>query len=83
MFGFHGENCFFQQEYKDVNMSWITHFTDFSILTVKHGADTYKKTRHMKMLEMVLLPVTMFDDSEVNIEDQVRFVFKDVLRRVF
>ena len=25
----------------------------------------------------------MFDDLEVNIEDQVRFVFEDVLRRVF
>ena len=64
-------------------MSWITHFTVFSMLAVEHGADTYKKTRHMKTLEMVLLPVTIFDDSEVNIEDQVQFVFKDVLRRVF
>ena len=33
---------------------------------------------------MVLLPVTVYDgDSEVTIVDQVHFVFKDVLRRVF
>jgi hypothetical protein len=33
---------------------------------------------------MVLLPVTLFnDDDEVSIEDQVRFIFEDVLRRVF
>jgi hypothetical protein len=35
-------------------------------------------------MEMVLLPVTLFnDDDEVSIEEQVRFIFEDVLRRVF
>jgi hypothetical protein len=77
------KTAFFQQEYKDVDMSWITHFTDFSIRAVEHGADTYKKTRNKNTLEMVLIPITMFDDSEVNIEDQVRFVFEDVLGEFF
>jgi hypothetical protein len=35
---------------------------------VEHGANTYKKTRKKKTLEMVLLPITMFDDSEINME---------------
>jgi hypothetical protein len=83
VFGFHGENSIFQQEYKDVDMSWITHFTDFSIQAVEHEADTYKKTRNKKTLETVLLPITMFDDLKENIENQVQLVCKDVLRRVF
>jgi hypothetical protein len=37
-----------------------------------------------KMLEMVLLPVALFnDDDEVSIKDQICFIFEDVLRRVF
>ena len=31
----------FQQEYKDVDMSWIDSFTDFSIRAVEHGIDKY------------------------------------------
>ena len=35
-------------------------------------------------LEKLLLPVTLFnDDDEVSIEDQVCFMFEDVLKRVF
>ena len=70
-----GFTAFFQQEYKDVDKSWITHFTNYSIRAVRHGADTYEKTRSKKTFEMVLLPITMFNDSKVNIEDQVPFVF--------
>ncbi len=74
---------FFQKEYADVDMSWIDQFTDFSIRAVEHGADAYKKTKNKKTLEMVLLPLTIYNDSGVNIEDQVHFVFDDVLKRLF
>jgi hypothetical protein len=71
-------------EYKDMDMSWIDQFTDFLIHAVKHGIDKYKKSKMGKTLKMVLLPVTLFnDDDEVCIEDQVHFIFEDVLRRVF
>ena len=73
----------FQQEYKDVVISWIDSFTEFWFRAVEHRIDKYKKSRTGKMLEMILLPVTLYDDdSEVTIEDQVCFVFEDVLRRV-
>ena len=67
----------FQEEYNDVNISWIGSFTDFLIRAVEHGIDKYKRGRAGKILEMILLPVTLFDDdSEVMIEDQVCFVSK-------
>jgi hypothetical protein len=78
------KTALFMMEYKDVDMSWIDQFTDFSIRAVEHGIDKYKKSKTGKTMEMVLLPVTLFnDDDEVSIEDQVRFIFEDVLRRVF
>ena len=65
-------------------MSWIISFTDFSIHAVEHGIDKCEKSRTGKTLEMILLPVTLDDDvSEVTNKDQVRFVFKEVMRRVF
>jgi hypothetical protein len=64
-------------------MSWIDQFTDFSVRAVEHGADAYKKTKNQKTLEMVLLPVIIYKESEVTIEDQILFVFEDVLRRFF
>ena len=71
-------------EYNDVDISWSDQFTDFFIRAVEHGIDKYKKSKTWKTLEMVLLPVTLFDDDdEVSVEDQVRFIFEDVLRRVF
>jgi hypothetical protein len=71
-------------EYKDVDMSWINKVTDFSIRIVEHGIDKYKKSKTGKTFEMMLLPVTLFkDDDEVTIEDQVHFIFEDVLKRVF
>ena len=74
----------FQQEYKDVDVSWIDSFIDFLMHTVEHGIIKYKKSRTGKTLEMILLPVTLYDNVlEVTIEDQVRFVFEDFLRRVF
>ena len=60
----------FQQEYNHVNMSWIESFTDFLIHAVERGIDKYKKSRTGKMIEMILLPVTLYDDvSEGKIED--------------
>ena len=73
----------FEKEYGDVDMSWIDQFTDFSVRAVEHGADAYKKTKNQKTLEMVLLPVIIYKESEVTIEDQILFVFEDVLRRFF
>jgi len=74
----------FMMEYQDVDMSWIDEFTDFSIHAVKHGIDKYKKNKTGKTPEMVLLPMTMLnDDDEVSIEDQVCFIFEDVLKRFF
>jgi hypothetical protein len=73
----------FMIEYKDVDMSWIDEITDFSICAVEHGIDKYKKSKTGKTLEMLLLPVTLFNnDDEVSIEDQVHFIFEDVLKRV-
>jgi len=74
----------FQQEYEDVDMSWIDSFTDFSIHAVEYGIDKYGKSRTGKSLEMILLSVTLDDDvSKVTNEDHVRFLFKEVMRRVF
>ena len=74
----------FQQDDKDVDMSSIDSFTGFSIHAVEHGIEKYKKRRTGKTLEMILLPVTLYDYvSEVMIEDQVRFVFEDILIRIF
>ena len=74
----------FMMEYKDVDMSWIDEFMDFLICAVEHGIDKYKKSKTGKTSEMVLLPVTLLnDDDEVSIEDQVHFIFEDVLKRVF
>jgi hypothetical protein len=73
-------------EYKYMDMSWINECTDFLIRVVEHGIDKYKQSKTGKALEMMLLllPVTLFkDDDEVTIEDQVRFIFEDVLKRVF
>ena len=58
-------------------------FTDFSVYVVEHSADAYKKTKNQKTLEMVLLPVIIYKESEVTIEDQIRFVFEDEMRRFF
>lgn len=78
------KTALFQEEYKDVDMSWIDSFTDFSICTVEHRIDKYEKSRTGKTFEMILLPVTLYDYVlEVTIEDQVHFVFKDILRWVF
>ena len=74
----------FMMEYKDVDMSWIDEFTDFLICAVEHGIEKYRKSKTGKTLEMVLLPVTLLnDDDEVSIEDQVCFIFEDVLKRFF
>jgi hypothetical protein len=35
----------FMIEYKDVHMSWINEFTDFSIRVVKYGIDKYNKSK--------------------------------------
>ena len=78
------KSVLFMMEYKDVDMSWVDDFTDFLIRAVEHGIDKYKKIKTGKTLEMVLLPVTLFNnDDEVSIEDQVHFVLEDVLKRVF
>ena len=46
----------------------------FSHRNPLQGINKYKKSKTGKTLEMVLLPVTLFnDDDEVSIEDQVRF----------
>ena len=58
------KTALFMMEYKDVDMSWIDQFTDFSIRAVEHGIDKYKKSKTGKTLEMVLLPVTLFDDDD-------------------
>ena len=61
-------------------MSWIDSFTDFLIHAVEHGIDKYKQSRTGKMLDMILLPVTLCDNVlEVTMIDQDCFVFKDVL----
>jgi hypothetical protein len=78
------KNKMFQQEYKDVDMSWIDCLTDFCIHAVKHGIDKYRRSKTGKTFEMVLLPVTLYHNvSEVTIKDQVCFVFGDVLQRIF
>ena len=74
----------FMIEYRDVDMYWINEFTDFSIRIVKHDIGKYKKSKTSRTLEMMLLPVALFkDDDGVTIEDQVCFIFEDVLKRVF
>ena len=74
----------FQQEYIDFDMSWIDSFTDFLIHAVEHGIDKYKKSQTGKPLEMIILPVTLYDNAvDVTIEEQVHFVFEGILRRVF
>jgi hypothetical protein len=53
----------------------------FFICAVEHGIEKIKRRAELeKTLEMILLPVTLYDDvSEVTIKDQVCFVFEDVL----
>lgn len=42
---------------------WIDSFTDFSIHAVKHGIDNYKKSKIEKSFEMVMLPLTLYNDD--------------------
>ena len=62
-------------EYKDIDMSRSDKFSDFSICAVENCIDKYKESKMGKIVEIMLLPVTLFvDDDKVSIEDQICFV---------
>ncbi len=74
----------FMLEYKDISMSWIDKFFNVSIHAVEHDIDEYKKSKKGKTVEMMFLPVTLFNNiDKVSIEDQVLFILEDVLQSVF
>ncbi len=74
----------FMLEYKDISIYWIDKFKNFSICDVECGIEKFRKSKTGKILEMVLLPVTFSnDDDKACIEDQVCFVFEDVLQKGF
>jgi hypothetical protein len=54
------KTALFMMEYKDVDMSWIDQFTDFSIRAVEHGIDKYKKSKTGK-----LIIVSLYVDDEM------------------
>ena len=58
------KTALFMMEYKDVDMAWIDQFMDFLIHAVEHGIDKYKNSKTGKTVEMVLFPVTLFNNDD-------------------